>query len=135
MQKKKFTSNMMARGQPAKRQKPNISGLHNLGSTTESPSLSVHSTMNTNIDTNHDNSDKKFGELAIQFDSTRVDWEREDRNGSDSDIGSNENITDLDDLEDEEFAQRLVEMAMIVDENDMDWVPAMLRTKERVKKS
>ena len=33
----------MARGQPARRRKPNISGLHNLGSITESPSLSVHS--------------------------------------------------------------------------------------------
>ena len=91
--------------------------------------------MNINVDTNHDNSDNEFGELAIQFDSARVDWEREDRYGSESDIGSNENITDLDDLEDEEFAQRLVEMAMIADENDMDWVPARLRTKERVKKS
>ena len=125
----------MARGRPAKRRKPNISGLRNVGSTTESPSLSVHSPMNTNVDTNHDNSDNEFGELAIQFDSARVDWEREDRYGSESDIGSNENITDLDDLEDEEFTQRLVEMAMIADENDTDWVPARLRTKERVKKS
>ena len=82
----------MVRGRPAKRRKPNISGLRNVGSTTESPSLSVHSPMNTNVDTQHDNSDNKFGELAIQFDSTRVDWEREDRNGSDSDIGSNEKI-------------------------------------------
>ena len=123
----------MARGQPAKM--PNISGLCNLGSTTKSPPLSVHSPMNTNVDANHDNSDNKFGELAIQFDSARVDWEREDHNGSKSDINFDENVTDLDALEDKELPQRLVKMAMIEDEKDMGWVPARLRTKERVKKS
>ena len=63
----------MAKGRPAKRQKPNISGLHNLGSITKSPSLSVHSPRNTNVDANHDNSDNDLGVLAIQFDRARVD--------------------------------------------------------------
>ena len=125
----------MPRGQPAKRQKPNMSGLHNQGSTTESLLLSVHSQMIPNIDANHENSDDQLGELAIQFESTRIDWEREDHNGSSkSDIDLNENVTDFNDLEDEEFVQRLIEMAMKEDEKDMDWVPARLRTKERVKK-
>jgi hypothetical protein len=45
-----------------------------------------------------------------------------------------ENVTDWDELEDEEFAQRLVEMAMREDEKDMDWVPARLRVKEGIMK-
>ena len=65
--------------------------------------------MSTSVDANHDNSHDKLGELAVQFDSTRVDWETEGHDGSESDI-------DLDDLEDEEFTQRLVEMAMREDE-------------------
>jgi len=91
--------------------------------------------MNPNIDANHDNSNDKHGKLVIQFDSMRIHWEREDHEGSsESDIDSDENVTDLDDLKDEEFTQSLVEMAMKMDEKDMDWVPARLRTKERVKK-
>ena len=59
----------------------------------------MHSPRNINVDANHDNSDNKFGDLTIQCDIARVDWESEDCNGSKSDIDFDENVTDSDDLE------------------------------------
>lgn len=116
----------MAQGRPAKKQK-NTSGLRNQGYTTPSTSSAYPDLMDTD-------SIDELEDLGLQFDSTRVDWRREEVIDDGSDIDLDESVMDLDDLEDEEFMQRLVEMAMREDENDPDWVPARLRTRKGTKK-
>ena len=51
------------------------------------------------------------------------------------DLGEEMNVEDYaesewDELDDQDFAERLAKMAMADDPNDMDWIPARLRGKK-----
>ncbi|KAJ7573601.1 hypothetical protein C8J56DRAFT_903250 [Mycena floridula] len=63
----------------------------------------------------------------VYFDSARVDWEKEENAGGESDLDVDEEDLDVEDLDDEDFGRRLAEMASKEDDKDTDWIPYELR--------
>lgn len=110
---------MKARGRPPKKRRYNLSNLRNQP-VTGSESISepegsrAHSAGETAEDTTNN--------LRVRTmpDSMRVDWEAEDAASDGSDIDEE---LELDDLDDEVFAEKLERMLAGEDINDGEWLP------------
>jgi hypothetical protein len=118
-----------------KKTKRNISGLRNqeseLSSAAPSPSLTPYSTQpSTPLEglrapsetSDLDKSDLE--EIAVLFDSRRVDWEKEDREEDNSDVDSVWSDEEDCDIGNEELLNILVKVTLKEFKDDPDWLPA-----------
>ena len=70
--------------------------------------------------------------LPVRHKKDEASSEAED-SGEDTDVEDYAE-SEWDELDDQDFAERLAEMAMVDDPNDLDWVPAKLRGKKTAQK-
>jgi hypothetical protein len=111
----------MSRGRPRKRAR-NITGLHNQ---TQALGCSVSQAQSPEAD------DEPL-ELAMVFDSLKLDIANEDSGIEESDV---EELTEWEDLDDETLAESLVQMTLREDPKDRDWVPERLMKKAQKRKA
>ena len=67
-------------------------------------------------------------DLTVAFDSACLDWCKEDAAGSDSEI---EEMSEWEELDDENFGKALVDMALKNDAKDYDWIPPRFRRQKK----
>jgi len=65
-------------------------------------------------------------DLTIAFDSTRIDWQHAD--AGDIEESESEEQLDWEDINNEEFGERLAKMVLKEEIQDGDWIPSPLRT-------
>ena len=119
-------SNMQSRGHPSKKHKRNISGLRNQSS--PSPACSIPPTRNGSTSPANSGLDQQVEaepkDFQIVFDSTRVDWQKEDGADLDSDL---DDEMDLDIWDDEHLMEKLVAITKKADDEDGEWLPPQVK--------
>lgn len=116
-----------------KKQKRNISGLRNqsLASATPSGASTGRSSGSPVSGLEQQTSSVPAESFQVLFDSTRVDWEKEDEGPTESDV---DDEMGLDVWDDEVLAENLVAMVRKVDGDDDDWLPPRVRKEQSRRK-
>ena len=112
-------SNMQSCDHPSKKHKQNILGLQNQSSA--SPTCSIPLTHNGSASPANGRLDQQVEaepkDFQIVFDSTRVDWQKEDGADLDSDL---DDEMDLDIWDDEHLMEKLVAITKKADDEDLE---------------
>ena len=118
------------RGRPPKKHH-NITGLQNNSSSSTVPSVTSFSQGNRAVTEEDDTliaRSQESDQLPVRNKKDEVSSEV-DESGEETDEEDYAE-SEWDELDDEDFAERLAEMAMADDPNDLDWVPPRLRDKK-----
>ena len=118
------------RGRPPKKRR-NITGLQNSSSSSTVLSVASFSQGSQAVTEEDDALIARLQEsdrLAVHNKKDEASSEAED-SGEETDVDDYAE-SEWDELDDQDFAERLAEMAMADDPNDLDWVPARLRGKK-----
>jgi hypothetical protein len=117
------------RGRPPKKHR-NIANLQN--NTIQDLPVTSFSQGNQAVTEEDDARSQGSDQLPVRHKKDEASSEAED-SGEETDVEDYAE-SEWDELEDQDFAERLAEMAMADDPNDLDWVPAGLRGKKTAQK-